>query len=169
MLAAIGFGMLSRVDETTSPTALATACFTYALGLAPVLNLSTALIVGSAPPEQAGAASAISETSSEFGGALGIALLGSLVTAVYRVVLIGDMPPGTLMDAASSSLGATMQEANRIGGVLGATLIEVSREAFVQGLRAAATVCAIVLVVTALLAARWLLPSKRMGDAATGK
>ena len=42
----------------------------------------TDLIVGSAPPERAGAAAAISETSSEFGGALGIAVLGSVVTAV---------------------------------------------------------------------------------------
>ena len=53
------------------------------LGLAPVFTLTTDLIIGAAPPERAGAASAISETSSEFGGALGIALLGALATAVY--------------------------------------------------------------------------------------
>ena len=49
-----------------------------------MFTLTTDLIVGAAPPERAGAASAISETGVEFGGALGIALLGSIGTAVYR-------------------------------------------------------------------------------------
>src|SRR5207253_8309599 len=54
----------------------------YSLGLSPVVILATDLIVGSAPVERAGAASAISETSSELGGALGIAVLGSIGVAV---------------------------------------------------------------------------------------
>ena len=59
----------------------------FSLGLAPVFTLGTDLVVGAAPPERAGAAAAISETSSELGGALGIAILGSIGTAIYR----GDM------------------------------------------------------------------------------
>ena len=54
-----------------------------ALGLAPVLTLTTDLIVGSAPPERAGAASGISETAVELGGALGISILGSIGIAIY--------------------------------------------------------------------------------------
>src|SRR6266446_6203011 len=57
---------------------LVTGSLLVALGLAPVFTLATDVIVGAAPPERAGAASAISETGSELGGALGIALLGSL-------------------------------------------------------------------------------------------
>lgn len=55
-----------------------------AIGLAPVSTLATAIVVESAPPSRAGAASAVSETAAELSGALGIAVLGSLATAVSR-------------------------------------------------------------------------------------
>jgi len=82
-LAAIGFGVLTRVDGSSALAVLVTGSLLVSLGLAPVFTLTTDVIVGAAPPERAGAASAISETGSELGGALGIALLGSLATAVY--------------------------------------------------------------------------------------
>ena len=59
------------------------------LGMAPVFTVGNEMIISAAPPERAGAASAISETSSEFGGALGIAVFGSLGTAIYRPTLAG--------------------------------------------------------------------------------
>jgi DHA2 family multidrug resistance protein-like MFS transporter len=59
----------------------------FALGLSPVASLATDLTVGSAPPERAGAASGLSETSAELGGALGVAVLGSIGTVVYRSML----------------------------------------------------------------------------------
>ena len=61
-------------------------------GSSPVIVLATDLVVGSAPVERAGAASAISETSAELGGALGIAILGSIGTAVYRARDGGGCP-----------------------------------------------------------------------------
>ena len=83
VLAAGGFGLLTRVDGGSALPVLVTGSLLVSLGLAPVFTLATDVIVGAAPPERAGAASAISETGSELGGALGIALLGSLATAVY--------------------------------------------------------------------------------------
>src|SRR5712671_4098485 len=83
-LAAVGFGVLTRVGGTPGVAVLVTGFVVYSLGLAPVFTLATDLIVGTAPPERAGAAAAISETGSELGGALGIAILGSIGTAVYR-------------------------------------------------------------------------------------
>ena len=83
VLAAGGFGLLTRVDDGSALPVLVTGSLLVSLGLAPVFTLATDVIVGAAPPERAGAASAISETGSELGGALGIALLGSLATAVY--------------------------------------------------------------------------------------
>ncbi len=83
VLAAGGFGLLTRVDGSSALAVLVTGSLLVSLGLAPVFTLATDVIVGAAPPERAGAASAISETGSELGGALGIALLGSLATAVY--------------------------------------------------------------------------------------
>jgi hypothetical protein len=63
---------------------LVTGSVIFSLALAPVDTLATDLAVEAAPPERAGAASAITETSAEFGGALGIAVLGVVGTAVHR-------------------------------------------------------------------------------------
>ena len=74
-LAAVGFAVLTQVGGLHGLAALVTGYVLVSLGLAPVFTLATDLIVGTAPPQHAGAASAIAETSSEFGGALGIAML----------------------------------------------------------------------------------------------
>src|ERR671910_673290 len=84
------------------------AMLVMTLAYAPVITLATELIVGSAPPEQAGAATGISETSGELGGALGIAILGSLGTAVYRSELGDSLPsnlPAEAAEVARDTLG----------------------------------------------------------------
>jgi DHA2 family multidrug resistance protein-like MFS transporter len=77
IVAALGLVALSRVADS-GLTGIVVGTTIFSLGLAPVITLGTDLMVGSAPPERAGAAAAISETSSELGGALGIAILGSI-------------------------------------------------------------------------------------------
>ena len=76
-LAAVGFGLLTQVDVSSGLTILVMGSVLFTLGAAPVGTLATDAIVGSAPPEKAGAASGISETTAELGGALGIAVLGA--------------------------------------------------------------------------------------------
>ena len=83
VLAAAGFGVMAQVGNGGGLAAVIAGDVIMSLGLATVMTLATDLIVGSAPPERAGAASAISETGTELGGALGIALLGSLGAAAY--------------------------------------------------------------------------------------
>ncbi|KGM33212.1 MFS transporter, partial [Inquilinus limosus] len=80
LLAALGFLALTLVDHVSGPALLAVAAVVFATGLSPVFTLTTDLIVGAAPPERAGSAAAISETGAEFGGALGIAVLGCVAT-----------------------------------------------------------------------------------------
>ena len=110
------------------------------LGLAPVFILATDLIVGAAPPERAGAASAISETSSEFGGALGIAVLGSIGAAVYRSQLANTLPircPAS--DAAAiarDTLGGAVAIAGRLPDQMGAQVLDTARDAFGPVVRA---------------------------------
>jgi len=82
-VAAIGYGLLANVGSTTGPAVLVLGMLLQALGLSPLFTLTNDLILSAAPPERAGAAAGLSETASELGGALGIALMGSLVTAVY--------------------------------------------------------------------------------------
>ena len=120
---------LRRADPGRRASGLAvlvTGFVVYSLGLAPVFTLATDLIVGSAPPERAGAASAISETGSELGGALGIAILGSIGTAVYRsgmadAVLAGVSPEAA--EAARDTLGGAVAVAGRMPDQLGAELL----------------------------------------------
>ncbi|HYI38677.1 MAG TPA: MFS transporter [Thermoleophilaceae bacterium] len=105
LTAAAGFALMLLVGDTSGPALVASATVVVALGIAPALTLSTDMIVSSAPPERAGAASALSETGTEFGGAMGIALLGSLGTAVAGAST-GALVPG--MHAAAVGAGAAM-------------------------------------------------------------
>jgi DHA2 family multidrug resistance protein-like MFS transporter len=129
------------------------ASIVIALGLAPVVTLATELIVGSAPPEQAGAATGMSETSGELGGALGIAILGSLGTAVYRTEVADRLPPELppeVADAARDTLGGAVAIAQTLPGELGASLVATAQVAFIDAIHFVAAVAAIGAVVTAI-------------------
>ena len=82
--AAAGLLVLTQVTVTDGLTEILIGSVVISLGLGPVFGLTTEMIVGSAPPEKAGAASGISETAAELGAALGIAVLGSVGVAIYR-------------------------------------------------------------------------------------
>ena len=154
-VAAIGLAMLSQVGVNSLPLLLL-GSFVMAVGISPVVTLATDIIVGSAPPEQAGAASGISETSAEFGGALGIAVLGSIGTAIYRnqvaARLPADVPPAAAM-ATRETLGGAVAAAAQLPEPLAATLVGVARDAFVQGLQLSSLVGAVGLAATAVLVA----------------
>jgi DHA2 family multidrug resistance protein-like MFS transporter len=156
-VAAIGLGVLTRVGG--SPGAdlaiLAAASLVVSLGLAPVFTATTDLIVGSAPPERAGAASGISETGAELGGALGIAILGSIGVAIYRGELATTLPAGVPSQAAAvarDTLGGAVGVAHQLPDGVGAALLGAAREAFTMGLQVTAAISAVVAVGIAVLA-----------------
>jgi hypothetical protein len=125
------------------------------LGLAPVFTATTDLVVSSAPPERAGAASGISETGSELGGALGIAILGSIGVAVYRGQLAGTLPagvPGHAAAVARDTLGGAVGVAARLPEGLGVALLDAARQAFVRGMQLTVSLSATVAVVVAVMA-----------------
>jgi DHA2 family multidrug resistance protein-like MFS transporter len=141
------------------------ASLVMSLALAPVITLATELIVGSAPPEQAGAATGISETSGELGGALGIAFLGSLGTVVYRTTLGRFVPEGVppqAADAARDTLGGAVAVSAQLPPEIGAALLATAQGAFVHGIHVVAVVTAIVALVVAIAAARllWSVPRR---------
>lgn len=89
--------------------------------IGPMMALATDMVVGAAPPERAGAAAAISTTAPRLGGALGIALLGSVIAAVYRSKVSGTAPvgtPETAVAALEDNLSATTGIAGRLPEVL---------------------------------------------------
>jgi len=111
VVAMLGVGLLTQVEASSGPGLVVAGAVIMSLGLAPVFTLAADVAVGSAPPERAGAASGISETSSELGGALGIAVLGTIGTAVYR----GDVANSASARAgAGETLGGAVEAAERL-------------------------------------------------------
>jgi DHA2 family multidrug resistance protein-like MFS transporter len=131
----------------------------FSLGLAPVFTLTADLIVSTAPPERAGAAAGISEMSSELGGALGIALLGSVVTVIYRTAVADEvavgLPPGTL-EAARGTLGGALSVAATLPEKVGAALVGASRSAFIEAFQVTALVSAVIALIAAAATALFL-------------
>jgi DHA2 family multidrug resistance protein-like MFS transporter len=121
--------------------------------------MATELIVGSAPPERSGAASALSETSSELGGALGIAVLGSIGAAVYRGQMTDAVPAG-VPDAAAEAARDTPGGAAAVGDGLpvevAIELLEAGRDAFTAAFQATALTAAATTMAAAVLAAALL-------------
>ncbi|MGB8818347.1 MAG: MFS transporter [Rhizobiaceae bacterium] len=127
-----------------------------AIGFVPVILTTTGLIVGSAPPERAGSASAISETSAEFGGALGVALLGSLSTFIYRAMTTGadfSSLPAEAAAASRASLGAAVEEAKKLN-IIDAPWLSLARDAFANGFALSCFVGSTTLMALAWFAAR---------------
>ncbi len=153
---AAGFIMLALVDDVASPLAMLVAgSVVFSLGLTPVVTLTTDMVLSAAPPERAGAASALSETSSEFGGALGIAVMGSIVTAIYRGEIASTLPPGVPPEAAEiarRTIGGAVSVAGELPDALGAELLGSAREAFAQAFGTTAATSAVIAIGVAILA-----------------
>ena len=156
LLSVIGFLLLAGLGNTTSLTLLLVASIVYSLGMSPVVILATDLIVGSAPIERAGAASAISETSSELGGALGIAVLGSIGGIVYRQMMLNNVPAGippSVAESARGTLGAAVAEAAALPGAAGSELVAAARIAFSHSFAVVALISAAIALGTAIFTA----------------
>ena len=164
IVAAAGFALLVAADGPGGLTVLVVGSVIYSLGISPVVILATDLIVGSAPVERAGAAAAISETSSELGGALGIAVLGSIGAAVYRLRITEGFPPGVPTAAAEAARGTLGGAMSVVGGLpyeMGAAVLSAARAAFTRSFELMAVISAVLALATGLLAAVLLrrLPS----------
>jgi DHA2 family multidrug resistance protein-like MFS transporter len=159
VLAAVGFLIFTGIDAGSGFAAIVTGSTIFSIGTAPVFTLTNDLIIGAAPPERAGAAAGISETAAEFGGALGIAMFGTLGLAIYRGAIARAVPAGVPADAVASAqdtLGGALEVAAGLPARIGSALVDVAQDAFTQGLHLAAAISAVasvglaVLVVTAL-------------------
>jgi DHA2 family multidrug resistance protein-like MFS transporter len=154
-IAGAGLGILTRVGAADGLAVVVAASIVISLGFGPVMGLTTELIVGSAPPERAGAASGISETAIELGGALGISILGSIGVAIYRGEVAGGLPssiPTAAVQAARDTLGGAAGAAAGLPATLGTEVLDVARNAFVHGMQIAAAISLVVAVGVAILA-----------------
>ncbi|MFG6199957.1 MFS transporter [Nonomuraea sp. JJY05] len=144
-VSAVGYVVLT---QTGGLSVLITGAVVVSAGLGPMMALATDMVVGSAPAERAGAAAAISSTAPQLGGALGIALLGSVITATYRAELSTAAVPD---DGARDSLSAAVALAPGLPTESAAELLGAARAAFIDGFHVAACVSAVLMAAIALL------------------
>ncbi|CAL9571786.1 Multidrug efflux pump LfrA [Streptomyces sp. enrichment culture] len=160
-LAAVGaaLAVLTVIDRSTGYPLLGAALLVVGVGAGFSFTVTADVILSGVPKEQAGAASAVSETAYELGAALGIAVLGSIVTGVYRDF---TGPAGTPA-AAHESLGGAVEAAARLPAPTASAMLDAARQSFVDGLSLAAGVGAVVLL-AASGAAWFLLRGQKLED-----
>ena len=142
LVASVGFGLLTQVGPSNGLVLVVAALAIFSLGIAPVFTLATDMVVGSAPPEQAGAAASLSETSSELGGALGIAILGSIGALIFK----SNMADSHGID----TLGAAVTEASVLAPEFGTKLLSSAQRAFTQGMKTVSVICTCIAVFLAI-------------------
>ena len=128
---------------------------TLSVGMGLTMAPATESIMGSLPPEKAGVGSAVNDTTRELGGALGVAVLGSLMASTYRDRMLDAVTalPGEAAAAAQQSLGAAVQLAGSVGGEPGRQLFTDATHAFVDGMSNGFRVGALAAVIGAVITA----------------
>ena len=152
VLAAFGLVLFAQVQVDDSVPLVLVSSIVIALGLAPVFGIATELVVASAPTEQAGAASGMSETAVELGGALGIAILGSVSVVIYRAEIAAGLPPNVpaeIARVARDTLGGAVGVAAELPAAGADLLLAVARMAFVDGFHLTSIAAALVAVIAA--------------------
>ncbi|MGW6918546.1 MFS transporter [Kitasatospora sp. NPDC054939] len=160
----VGLGLLGWVQQDTTYLVLAASFLLTGTAEGVVYTLGADLVLGAAPADKAGAASAVSETAYELGTALGIALVGSVATALYASRLV--VPAGTgpaAAEQAGESLGGAVEAAQGLPEALAGPLLSSARDAFVHGFNVAALLGGALLLAAAALVWRLLRGLPRGG------
>lgn len=160
-LSLLGYALLALAGTDSKLSVVAGFAFVY-LGLGVIAALGTDIVVGAAPAEKSGSAAALSETAQELGIAAGVALLGSLTTAVYRTKIEAppELPPSTAAVYTESLSGASS-----VADHLQAGALEHAHLAFTSGLNTAAVAAGIALAAASLACFTTLRHIRPLGDA----
>jgi Na+/melibiose symporter-like transporter len=168
-LAALGMLLFSFVTPGTPYVFLLAPMITMSAGMALSTPSLTGSIMSAVPLGKAGVGSAMNDVTRELGGALGVAVLGSLVASRYDSLISGVISTlsGPAHAAADTSLAGALEVGGRIGGADGQRIADTARGAYTSGMNTATLVGAIVATIGAIIVYR-KLPSTRpvMGAAA---
>jgi len=159
LITTLGYAVLTQISATGELWIAMLGLLLFCSGLAPMGTLTTDLVMSDVPPERAGVASGMSETSFEFGAALGVAALGSIVSAVYRMHMseaaLPGLPPEGL-ESARETLGAAIAVAATVESEARALIVSTARDAYTRSIHAASFVSAALGVAAAFVCARFL-------------
>jgi EmrB/QacA subfamily drug resistance transporter len=156
LLTALGMAVLTATAVDTPYPLLVVPMVLLAAGLSITAAPATGSIMSAVPLAKAGVGSAVNDTTREVGGALGIAVFGTIANAAYRSgASFGDLGlPSGAVDAAEDSVGAATAVASQIGGPTGAELMARAADAFTDAFNVAATISVAILLVGAVFVLR---------------
>jgi EmrB/QacA subfamily drug resistance transporter len=157
-LVAAGLLLLSFLSVDTPYWRLVLNLVVMAAGMGLSMAPSTTGIMASLPLGKAGVGSAVNDTTRELGGALGVAVLGSLLASRYAASLtdaLGGLLQGPALEAAKSSLGAALGAARTLPGPAGETVAAAARSAFVDAMSTSLAVSSAVVLLAAFLVNRY--------------
>jgi EmrB/QacA subfamily drug resistance transporter len=170
ILTTVGLLLLSFVTADSSYPSFAWRMVVMSSGFALTMAPATESIMGSLPLAKAGVGSAVNDTTRQVGGALGVAVLGSIFTSIYSSQLTsslaGQALPAGVVAQAKDSVGTALQVANDLGGATGRALANAARSAFVDGFQASVRAGALVTLIGFVVVAIWLPAHARDRDAA---
>ena len=144
---AAGFVIMAFVAPDTPYLVIVVALVLLAGGMALTMPPATGAIMSSVPLNKAGVGSAVNDTTRELGGALGIAILGSIVSSAYRSnVDVSELPPEAA-DAAKESVGAALGVSQSLDPQAAGALVEHAGVAFTDAINVAMAVSAVISVI----------------------
>ncbi|HSA49506.1 MAG TPA: MFS transporter [Yinghuangia sp.] len=149
----VGAAFLSftQMDRSTPMWFLCGVFFLQGVGMALVMPPATNSVMASLPREKAGAGSAVTNTVRQVGGALGVAVLGSVLSSVYRDHISGHSVPQGADESIEATLGAAQH-----AGPAGAAWVEPAKDAFIHAMHYTALGSAIVAAIGAFVVFRWM-------------
>jgi EmrB/QacA subfamily drug resistance transporter len=155
---AVGLLAMSFATADSSYWQVVLALMIMSAGMGSSMAPSTATIMGSLPMGKAGVGSAVNDTTRELGGALGVAVLGSLTASTYSsgVADIASKLPASAAAAARSSLGAAIQVGQQVGGAGGDALVRAAQVAYTHGMSNGLRVGALVVFIASALVLKFL-------------
>ncbi|GAA3438375.1 MFS transporter [Kutzneria kofuensis] len=153
LVGTVGFLVMTQVGTDRNMFVVVAGTIGVGLGVAVALTCITDMVVGAAPAEHAGSAGALVQTGQELGGALGIAVLGSIGAAVYSANFDATAPhnvPAAALDAARQTVAGASEVAHQLPAAQGNALVAAAQEAFTGAVHIASLSGAAVALGTAI-------------------
>jgi Na+/melibiose symporter-like transporter len=155
---AVGLWILSTITVASGYPHVLVSLMILGTGMALAMTPATESIMGSLPLAKAGVGSAMNDTTRQIGGALGVAILGSVFASAYTAALApaaGHLPV-TLASAADNSVGSAIAIGQQMGGAAGSALVTAAKPSFIHGMDVGLLVGAADVLIGVIVALVWL-------------